>query len=102
MPASYGTTVGFDAIAVALLGRANPVGIVFAALLFGAMRAGAGLMQIQAGVPVQMVDVLQARDPLLPGRRDRRPPVLKVRTGADRRRDRAADVSRSYGEQATR
>lgn len=58
MPASYVTNVGFDAIAVALLGRSHPVGIMFAALLFGAMKAGSGLMQIQAGIPVQMVDVL--------------------------------------------
>src|SRR5688500_16756615 len=60
MPAAYATGVGFDAIAVALLGRSHPVGILFAGLLFGAMRAGAGLMQIQAGIPVQMVNVLQA------------------------------------------
>lgn len=60
LPASYATAVGFDAIAVALLGRSHPVGILFAGLLFGAMRAGAGLMQIQAGIPVQMVNVLQA------------------------------------------
>jgi simple sugar transport system permease protein len=60
MPAAYATAVGFDAIAVALLGRAHPLGILFAGLLFGAMRAGSGLMQIQAGIPVQMVNVLQA------------------------------------------
>ena len=60
MPAAYATRVGFDAIAVALLGRSHPVGILFAGLLFGAMRAGAGLMQIQAGIPVQMINVLQA------------------------------------------
>lgn len=60
MPASYATTVGWDAIAVALLGRSHPVGILFAALLFGAMKAGAGQMQILAGVPLQMVSVLQA------------------------------------------
>jgi simple sugar transport system permease protein len=59
MPAGYSTNVGFDGITVALLGRAHPIGILFAALLLGAMRAGAGLMQIQAGIPVQMVDVLQ-------------------------------------------
>ena len=58
MPASYVTNVGFDAIAVALLGRSHPLGILFAALLFGAMKAGSGLMQIEAGIPVQMVDVL--------------------------------------------
>ncbi|HEU4573223.1 MAG TPA: ABC transporter permease [Candidatus Limnocylindrales bacterium] len=58
--AAYSTTVGFDGIAVALLGRSNPIGIVFAALLFGAMRAGAGLMQINAQIPTELVDVLQA------------------------------------------
>ena len=60
MTASYGTTVGFDAIAVALLGRTNPIGIVLSALLFGAMRSGASAMQIQAGVPTELVGVLQA------------------------------------------
>jgi len=60
MTASFGTTVGFDSIAVALLGRSNPFGIVFAALLFGSMRAGAALMQIEAGIPAELVDVLEA------------------------------------------
>ena len=59
MPAAYSTNVGFDAITVALLGRAHPVGILFGGLLLGAMRAGAPLMQVQAGVPVQMIDLLQ-------------------------------------------
>lgn len=58
MSASYGTTVGFDSIAVALLGRSNPLGIVFAALLFGSMRAGSALMQ--QSVPRELVDVVQA------------------------------------------
>ena len=35
-------------------------GMVFAALLFGGMRAGAGLMQIRAQIPAELVDVLQA------------------------------------------
>ena len=59
IPATYSTNVGFEAITVALLGRANPIGILFAALLIGALHAGAPLMQIQAGVPVQMIDILQ-------------------------------------------
>jgi general nucleoside transport system permease protein len=59
LPAAYATTVGFDAITVALLGRANPWGILAAGLLLGALRAGAPLMQIVAGVPVQMIDILQ-------------------------------------------
>ncbi len=57
---SFATSVGFDAIAVALLARSNPFGIIPAALLFGAMRAGAGQMQIEAGTPRELVDVLQA------------------------------------------
>jgi simple sugar transport system permease protein len=60
MQASFSTTVGFDAITVALLGRSHPVGVMFAALLFGAMRAGAGQMQIKAGVPVELIDLIQA------------------------------------------
>ncbi len=60
MTASYGTTVGFDSIAVALLGRTSPLGIVVSALLFGAMRAGSQGMQIEAGVPAELVGVIQA------------------------------------------
>jgi len=56
---SFATSVGFDSIAVALLARSNPLAIIPSALLFGAMRAGAGQMQIQA-TPRELVDVLQA------------------------------------------
>ena len=61
MTASYGSGVGFDSISVALLGRAHPVGIMLSALLFGAMRAGSGLMQIgAANVPTEIIDIIQA------------------------------------------
>jgi general nucleoside transport system permease protein len=60
MTSSFGTTVGFDSIAVALLARSEPIGVIPAALLFGAMRAGASLMQIKAQIPVELVDVIQA------------------------------------------
>jgi simple sugar transport system permease protein len=60
MASTYGTTVGFDSIAVALLGRTSPIGIVLSALLFGALRTGSASMQIQAGVPAELVGVLQA------------------------------------------
>ena len=58
-PAVFGTSIGFDGITVAILGQANPIGIMFSALLLGAMRAGAPLMQIQARVPVEIIDVIQ-------------------------------------------
>ena len=58
-PAVFGTSIGFDGITVALLGQSNPIGIMLSALLLGAMRAGAPLMQIQARVPVEIIDVIQ-------------------------------------------
>ncbi len=57
---SFATSVGFDSIAVALLARSNPIAVIPAAILFGAMRAGAGQMQIEARTPRELVDVLQA------------------------------------------
>jgi general nucleoside transport system permease protein len=58
-PAVFGTSIGSDGITVALLGQANPIGIMFSGLLLGAMRAGAPLMQIEARVPVEIIDVIQ-------------------------------------------
>jgi general nucleoside transport system permease protein len=52
--------VGFDAIGVALLGRTTAIGIFFAALLFGGLRQGAGLMQLSANVPGDLVFIIQA------------------------------------------
>jgi general nucleoside transport system permease protein len=56
---SYGT-YGIDAITVALLGAGRPLGVVLAGLLFGALHAGAPLMQSVTGTPVDMVQVLEA------------------------------------------
>lgn len=53
-------TYGIDAITVALLGRARPGGVVLAALLFGALHAGAPLMQAATSTPVDIVQVIQA------------------------------------------
>lgn len=52
--------VGFDAITVALLGRASPVGTLFAGLLFGGLKAGGLAMQASTGTPIDIVLVLQA------------------------------------------
>lgn len=60
MSSSFATSIGFDSISVALLGRAHPFGILFAGILFGAMRAGAPLMQIRTGIPIEIIDVIQA------------------------------------------
>ncbi len=51
---------GFDAIAIALLGKTHPLGVVLAALLFGAMRNGATRMQFLTQIPVDVISVIQA------------------------------------------
>ncbi len=51
---------GFTAIAVALLGRLHPLGVLAAGLLFGALEAGAQGMQRDAGVPAVAVAVVEA------------------------------------------
>ncbi len=52
--------LGFDGIAVALLGRSNPYGVVAAALLFGGLRAGGQEMQVSANVGIDLISVIQA------------------------------------------
>jgi simple sugar transport system permease protein len=51
---------GFTAIAVALLGRLDPVGVIVAAVFFGALDAGSAAMQRSAGVSSVLVSVIQA------------------------------------------
>ena len=51
---------GFNAIALALLAGNRPAGIVIAALLFGALRTGGGLMQVKTGIPLDLLFFIQA------------------------------------------
>lgn len=51
---------GFDAIAIALLGKTHPFGVVLAAFLFAAMRNGATRMQFLTQIPVDVISVIQA------------------------------------------
>ncbi|MCG8422550.1 MAG: ABC transporter permease [Proteobacteria bacterium] len=55
-----GTGVGFMGIAVALLGRNHPAGIIAAALLFGTLSAGGLTLAVSVGVPKDFISVLQA------------------------------------------
>lgn len=52
--------IGFDGIAIALLARANPFAIIPAAFLWGAMLSGAGYMQQEAGVSIDVVRIVLA------------------------------------------
>ncbi|MGD9907977.1 sugar ABC transporter permease [Mesotoga sp. HF07.pep.5.2.highcov] len=50
---------GFDGITIALIGRNNPIGIIFAALLIAALRTGSNAMQIRAQIPNDIVSIIQ-------------------------------------------
>ena len=56
----FNAGLGFDGITIALLGKTNPLGVIPAAILVGAMQAGANQMQFDAGVRFQIIDIILA------------------------------------------
>jgi general nucleoside transport system permease protein len=60
LKAQFSAGYGFDSIAIALLARSNPIAIIPAALFWGALRNGAGLMQLQSGISINLINIIQA------------------------------------------
>jgi ABC-type uncharacterized transport system permease subunit len=58
--ANITVSLGFEGIVVALLARNNPIGVPFAALAYGYMRAGADIMERSSDVSREMVLIIQA------------------------------------------
>lgn len=54
------TGIGFDGIAVALLGANTPLGVIFGAALFGSLKYGALNMPNEAGIPTEIVSIVIA------------------------------------------
>jgi general nucleoside transport system permease protein len=57
---AFSSGYGWDSIALALLGKSHPAGVVISALLFGALRNGATNMQLKTDIPIDIISVLQA------------------------------------------
>lgn len=57
---NFSKNVGFDGIAAALLGNANPIGVVISSILLGMLQTGANSMQRGVGVPANIVSIIQA------------------------------------------
>jgi simple sugar transport system permease protein len=51
--------VGFDGIAVSILGANNPIGIIPASMLFGILRSGGLAVDAQVGIPRQLVQIIR-------------------------------------------
>ncbi len=56
----FSPDLGFMGIAVALLGRNHPFGVLLAALLFGALNAGGAAMDRMTDVPRELIVIIQA------------------------------------------
>ena len=84
---NFSSGIGFMGIAVALLGRNTPLGVLFAALLFGILNTGALEVDVFTDVPRELILVLQAvtiflvvvGNELLARRRERRARALGSR-----------------------
>lgn len=59
LPQNYQAQLGFTGIAVAFLGQNNAIGIIFAAILWGALSRGESALQIRTDVPREFVIILQ-------------------------------------------
>jgi simple sugar transport system permease protein len=60
LPLFFSSGYGWDSIAIALLAKNNPIGVVGGAFLFGAMRNGADLMELVSGVSKYVISLIQA------------------------------------------
>ncbi|MCO7176344.1 ABC transporter permease [Sporolactobacillus kofuensis] len=54
------TGIGFNGIAVALLGLNTPIGVVLSGALFAGLQTGGLTMQSNAGVPVELIQIIIA------------------------------------------
>jgi simple sugar transport system permease protein len=88
----FAGVIGFDAIALALLGRSHPIGVVFAGLLFGGLAAGGQSMQAATDVGVDIVQVIQALIIVFIAAPALIKAVYKVKAEAE-----AAQVSKGWG-----
>lgn len=59
LPQNYVAQLGFIGIGVAFLGQNNPIGIVFAALVWGILSRGESALQLETELPREFVIILQ-------------------------------------------
>lgn len=57
--ANFSPGYGWDGMTIALLGKNNPIGVIIAALFFGVLKSGGSTMELVAGVPRSLINILQ-------------------------------------------
>jgi ABC-type uncharacterized transport system permease subunit len=95
LPLFFSSGYGFDSIAIALLAKNDPFGIIAASFLWGAMRNGADLMELDSGVSKYIISLIQALVLLFVAA----PTIVRwiYRIRAERRVEEEAPLTRGWG-----
>jgi ABC-type uncharacterized transport system permease subunit len=95
LPLFFSSGYGFDGIAIALLAKNNPFGILASAFLWGAMRNGADLMELSSGASKYVMTIVQALVLLFVAA----PPVVRwiYRMKPPARAEQEAPLTRGWG-----
>ena len=95
LPLFFSSGYGFDSIAIALLAKNAPFGIIAASFLWGAMRNGADLMELDSGVSKYIISLIQALVLLFVAA----PAIVRwiYRIRAERREEEEAPLTRGWG-----
>ncbi|GAA1318017.1 ABC transporter permease [Leucobacter albus] len=75
----FSASFGFTGIAIALLARFNPVGVIIGAVAFGALAAAGATVQLFVNIPIQLISILQGTVMLLAVAQFAVPRLLKRR-----------------------
>lgn len=75
--------IGFTAITIALLGRLQPIGIVWGSLLFAALGVGGRSMQAATGIPLDLATIIQSIVVLFVASPVLIKEIFRLRTGAE-------------------
>ena len=55
----FNTTIGAEGIGIAILANANPIGIIFGAILFGALKVGGSILGQTSGIPSSIIQLME-------------------------------------------
>jgi len=91
----FSSGYGFDSIAIALLAKNNPFGIILSSFFFGALRNGGDLMELNSGVSKYIISLIQGLVLLFVAA----PPIVRwiYRIKAERRPEEEAPLTHGWG-----
>jgi simple sugar transport system permease protein len=55
----FNPNIGAEGIGIAILANANPIGIIFASILFGALKVGGLIMGQLSGIPASIIELME-------------------------------------------